>query len=126
MELTERTLLDNVEEAIGKLQHLREAGLQISIDDFGTGYSSLAYPRRLPINRVKIDRAFIANIDSSTDDQVIVEVIISLARHLDIQVIAEGIDRPEALQTLVAMGCQQFQGFLRHRPMPLESFLLLR
>ncbi|MCG7864840.1 MAG: bifunctional diguanylate cyclase/phosphodiesterase [Candidatus Thiodiazotropha taylori] len=125
LELTERTLLDNVEEAIEKMQQLREAGLQISIDDFGTGYSSLAYLRRLPINRVKIDRAFVANIDSSTDDQAIVEVIISIARHFDMQVIAEGIDRPEALQTLVAMGCHQFQGYLFHRPMPLESFLEL-
>ncbi|MCG8013169.1 MAG: GGDEF domain-containing phosphodiesterase, partial [Candidatus Thiodiazotropha weberae] len=125
LELTERTLLDNVEEAIEKMQRLREAGLQISIDDFGTGYSSLAYLRRLPINRVKIDRAFVANIDSSTDDQAIVEVIISIAQHFNMQVIAEGIDRPEALQTLVAMGCHQFQGYLFHRPMPLVSFLAL-
>ncbi|MES9928301.1 MAG: bifunctional diguanylate cyclase/phosphodiesterase [Candidatus Thiodiazotropha sp. 6PDIVS] len=126
LELTESTLLDNVEEAIDKMRLLREAGLHISIDDFGTGYSSLAYLRRLPINRVKIDQAFVANIDTNPDDRAIVEVIISIAQHFKMNVIAEGIERPEALEVLIEMGCHQFQGFLFHRPMPLDAFLKLK
>lgn len=126
LELTEGTLLDNVEEAIEKMRLLRDAGLHISIDDFGTGYSSLAYLRRLPINRVKIDQAFVANIDTNPDDQAIVEVIISIAQHFKMKVIAEGIERSEALEVLLDMGCHQFQGYLFHRPMPLDAFLNLK
>jgi diguanylate cyclase (GGDEF)-like protein len=126
LELTESTLLGNVEEAIEKMRKLKEAGLHISIDDFGTGYSSLAYLRRLPINRVKIDHTFVSHIDTSPDDQALVEVIISIAKHFNMSVIAEGIERPEALEVLKQMGCQQFQGYLLHEPMPYKSFLDLQ
>jgi diguanylate cyclase (GGDEF)-like protein len=126
LELTESTLLGNVEEAIEKMRKLKEAGLHISIDDFGTGYSSLAYLRRLPINRVKIDHTFVSHIDTNPDDQALVEVIISIAKHFNMSVIAEGIERPEALEVLKQMGCQQFQGYLLHEPMPYMSFLDLQ
>jgi diguanylate cyclase (GGDEF)-like protein len=123
LELTEHTLLDNVEEAIEKMVQLRDAGVHIAIDDFGTGYSSLAYLRRLPINRVKVDQAFVANIDTNPDDQAIVEVIFSIARHFGMSVIAEGVERQDCLSVLKQMGFKQFQGYLFHRPMPLEEFI---
>jgi diguanylate cyclase (GGDEF)-like protein len=125
LELTEGTLLENAEDAVEKMKQLKEVGVRFAIDDFGTGYSSLAYLRQLPIDRMKIDRTFIHRIENSCDDQAIVEVIISLARHFGMQVTAEGIEEREALAILEKMGCRQFQGYLFHRPMPYREFLEL-
>jgi diguanylate cyclase (GGDEF)-like protein len=125
LELTEGTLLENTEDAVEKMKQLKMVGVRFAIDDFGTGYSSLSYLRQLPIDRVKIDQAFIRRIDNSCDDQAIVEVIISLASHFGLNVTAEGIEKSEALVQLEKMGCRQFQGYLFHRPMPYREFLEL-
>ncbi len=125
LEITESTLLGNVEDTIIKMKKLREAGIRFSIDDFGTGYSSLSYIKSLPFDRIKIDRAFITDVDSSPDDAAIVDIIISMARHFDLNVIAEGVETRAEFNFLRGMGCREFQGFLFYKPMPLEDILAL-
>jgi len=122
LEVTENIVIANVENAIQKMHDLRDIGVGLAIDDFGTGYSSLNYLRRLPLDKLKIDQSFIRNIVSSKKDAAIVETIISLAHHLGLDVIAEGIETEEELTLLKAMGCNTYQGYLFHRPQPLENF----
>jgi EAL domain-containing protein (putative c-di-GMP-specific phosphodiesterase class I) len=126
LELTEGTLLDNVDDAINKIYALKERGIRFSIDDFGTGYSSLAYVKRLPIDRLKIDRSFVHNIDSSPDDAAIVETILSIARHFNLEIIAEGVETAVEREFLQNLGCLAFQGYLFHRPMPFTEFQQLQ
>jgi len=117
-ELTESTLMSEAEKTVGILRKLKSLGIRISIDDFGTGYSSLAYLRRFPIDTLKIDRAFIRDITSDTEDAAITMAIISMAHSLKLEVIAEGVETTEQLDFLRANGCDQAQGFLLARPMP--------
>ncbi len=123
LEITESTLLGDVETTITKMMRLREIGVRFSIDDFGTGYSSLAYLKQLPVDRIKIDRTFVQNVDSSRDDAAIVEIILSMANHFNLNVIAEGVETSAEFELLKKRGCQAFQGFLFHRPMPLKQFI---
>lgn len=123
LEITEGTLLMDVEDTISKIIRLKELGIRFSIDDFGTGYSSLAYLKRLPVDRIKIDRAFVTNVDSSPDDAAIINIILSMANHFNLKVIAEGVETQSEFELLKAMGCQEFQGFLFHTPAPLSSLL---
>jgi diguanylate cyclase (GGDEF)-like protein len=125
LELTESTLLENAEDAVDKMENLKKAGVRFAIDDFGTGYSSLAYLHQLPIDCVKVDRAFIHRIEASQDNQAIVDAILSLARHFGMNVTAEGIENTEEMAVLKKMGCDQFQGRLCHHPMPYDKFLEL-
>ncbi|PLY16858.1 MAG: hypothetical protein C0631_01775 [Sedimenticola sp.] len=122
-ELTEGTLLNNVDDAINKMYRMRELGVGFSIDDFGTGYSSLSYIKQLPIDRIKIDRSFVRNVDSSPGDAAIIETIIAMAGHFNLGVIAEGVENEAEWQFLAGLGCKEFQGFLFHKPMPFEVFL---
>lgn len=115
LEITEGILIENVAEVIDKLLQVRELGCRISIDDFGTGYSSLAYLRQFPINKLKIDRAFVKDIPDS-DDGVIAKSIIMLASQLGLDVLAEGIETVEQLEFLVKNGCDKFQGYYFARP----------
>ena len=117
VEITETVLLENRVEATSALAGLRRMGVRIAIDDFGTGYSSLAFLRELPIDLLKIDRAFIRQIEESAEDQAIVRAVISLADALRMVVIAEGVERPEQLRELKQLGCRYVQGFLMGRPM---------
>ncbi len=117
-ELTESTLMSDVEKTVGILRKLKSLGIRISIDDFGTGYSSLAYLRRFPIDTLKIDRAFIREVTSNTEDAAITMAIISMAHSLKMKVIAEGIETKEQLDLLRTNGCDQAQGFLLARAMP--------
>jgi len=110
IEITEGILVDNVAQVINKLEQLRELGCRISIDDFGTGYSSLAYLRQFPLDKLKIDRAFVKDIPE-TDDGVIASGIIMLADLLGLEVIAEGVETIEQLSFLQENGCNQFQGY---------------
>lgn len=121
VELTEGSLMENTALTIASLQKLRAIGVKISIDDFGTGYSSLAYLRRFPIDKLKIDIAFIREVTSNPQDAAIARTIIELARGLSLQVIAEGIETPEQLAFLIANGCDQGQGYLFSRPLPLDE-----
>ena len=93
-------------------------GVLVSIDDFGTGYSSMSYLRRFPIDKLKIDRSFISEVTSNATDESIVRAIISLAHSLKLKVIAEGVETAAQLECLKALGCDQYQGFLRSAALP--------
>jgi diguanylate cyclase (GGDEF)-like protein len=118
LELTETSLMSNVEDTIGTLRNLKELGIRISIDDFGTGYSSLAYLKRFPIDTIKIDRAFIRDVTTDADDAAIVLAIINMAHSLKLNVIAEGVETAEQLDYLQRHGCDQIQGYYFSRPVP--------
>jgi diguanylate cyclase (GGDEF)-like protein len=121
LELTETTLIDNSANVEPLLRSLRELGVNLAIDDFGTGYSSLTYLRRLPINVVKIDQSFIRAIGTEREDTAIVAAVINLARNLNLHVVAEGIETPRQLATLVQLNCAQLQGYLFSMPKPVDE-----
>jgi len=121
VELTEGTLLSDLEETRRSLERLRELGVTVSIDDFGTGYSSLGYLTSLPIDTLKIDRSFIADGLTNRDGIAVSSAIIGLAKTLRLDVIAEGVDKEEQLDFLEKLGCTWIQGFLISRPIPGED-----
>ncbi|KPB76895.1 putative bifunctional diguanylate cyclase/phosphodiesterase [Pseudomonas cannabina] len=126
VELTESSLMENTSHTIATLETLKSAGVSISIDDFGTGYSSLAYLRRFPIHKLKIDIAFVREVTSNPQDAAIARAIIELAHSLGLKVIAEGVETPEQLAFLRESHCDQIQGYLISKPLPLaelERFL---
>ena len=113
LELTESMLVENIEEVIEKMTELKSHGLKFSLDDFGTGYSSLAYLKRLPLNRLKIDRSFIRDILVDESSAAIAQVtIISLSRAMGLPVIAEGVETEQQREFLTRHGCHAFQGYL--------------
>ncbi len=118
LELTESLLMKDVASSNRMLADLKRMGVAIAIDDFGTGYSSLAYLRRFPVDTLKIDRAFCRNITVSGDDLAICRTIISLAKTLELSVVAEGVETAGQLDLLLEAGCDQYQGFFFGRPMP--------
>lgn len=120
-EITESAYLDNFEEAANFFQTLRRLGFSIALDDFGTGYSSMSYLTRIEIDTLKIDQQFIKRLDESAKDQLIVEAIISLARGLELDVCAEGVETLEQSNYLVHHGCQQLQGYYYARPCALDK-----
>ncbi|MBE9136215.1 EAL domain-containing protein [Nodosilinea sp. LEGE 07088] len=122
LEITETVVIQNPEQVVPMLQSLRDRGIRLSIDDFGTGYSSLGYLQQLPFDILKIDRSFIINIHHSPKQYGIVETIIRLAAHLDIQVIAEGIELFPQLESLNQLGCEFGQGFFFSRPLSVSQF----
>ncbi|OHC33124.1 MAG: hypothetical protein A2Y50_08050 [Pseudomonadales bacterium RIFCSPLOWO2_12_59_9] len=121
LELTESSLMDNTERTIACLQNLKQYGVQISIDDFGTGYSSLAYLRRFPIDKLKIDIAFIRDITTNPDDAAITLAIISMAHSLKMHVIAEGVETAAQLAYLREHNCDQIQGYYFSPPLALAE-----
>ena len=118
LELTESLVMRDVAGSSTQLQKLRDLGVQVAIDDFGTGYSSLAYLQRLPIDRLKIDRAFIKDLGGDPDTKPLAQAIIGLAHALDMEVVAEGIETTAQLEILRGMGCEIGQGYLLGRPAP--------
>jgi len=122
IELTESTAMQDPESVLTVLAQLRAMGVTVAIDDFGTGYSSLAYLKRLPLDKLKIDRSFIQGMGSHTasDDASIVQAVIDLAHNMSLTVLAEGVETPTQLARLVAMGCDEVQGYLLGRPVPSE------
>ena len=122
LELTESSLMSNAEDTITVLQNLKSLGVQISIDDFGTGYSSLAYLKRFPIDKLKIDIAFVREVTSNPDDAAIVLAIINMAHSLKLDVIAEGVEKDAQLAYLRRHGCDEMQGYYFSRPVPEQEF----
>lgn len=120
LELTEGTLIDDVELARRTLERLRKVGVRVSVDDFGTGYSSLSYLKQFPIDALKIDRSFIDGITDSADDAAISTAIIRMGHSLRLQVVAEGVETEGQLEVLRGLGCDVVQGFLLGRPTPPE------
>ena len=125
LEITESMIMDNVEKTINKMKVLTSQGITFSIDDFGTGYSSLAYLKRLPVDLLKIDKSFVLDITNDSNDAVIVETILAMARHMKIDVIAEGVETEKALEFLKSKGCCKFQGYYFKQPMPFNELLNL-
>ena len=122
IEITESVLMENVEEAISTLEQLRSRGIHIAVDDFGTGYSSLNYLKRLPINKIKIDRSFISDVTTDPDNAAITRTIIAMAQNLNREVIAEGVETKEQLDFLHAEGCNQVQGYYFAKPLSADAF----
>lgn len=122
LELTESSLVQNVTEAAARLGELRGLGFRISIDDFGTGYSSLSYLKQFPFDVLKIDRIFVAGVDTDAHNQVLVDAIIRLAHDLGLEVVAEGVETDPELNYLRQHNCDQLQGYLFSRPIPLGDF----
>jgi len=115
-------MMMNIDHATNTLHSLKQLGCKIAIDDFGTGYSSLHYLKHLPINRLKIDQSFIHDLNGDNQDQTIVSTIISMARHLGMEVIAEGVETPEQSCVLQRKKCYHAQGYLYSPPLPPEQF----
>lgn len=122
LEITESVLVENMESATDLLISFHSMGVRISIDDFGTGYSSLSYLKRFPIDTLKIDRSFVRDVIEDVDDAVITEGIIALARSLQLQVVAEGVENLEQLQFLQELQCDEVQGYYFSRPLPSKDF----
>ena len=123
LEVTESLFLHNPAAAKAAFMQLKEAGLTLALDDFGTGYSSLSYLQALPFDVLKIDQRFVAQLrPQDTKSEALVATIIALGRNFGMTVLAEGVETEEQASKLVALGCQQLQGYLLGRPMPLEAF----
>jgi diguanylate cyclase (GGDEF)-like protein len=122
LELTESIIMQDPEEAALILEKLHAQGIHISIDDFGTGYSSLSYLKRFHLDTLKIDRSFVRDISSDPDDAAIVKSVIALAHSLRLNVIAEGVENESQLSFLRSLGCDEYQGYFRSRPLPADEF----
>jgi EAL domain-containing protein (putative c-di-GMP-specific phosphodiesterase class I) len=122
IELTETLVLDDVEDTIRKMQALRRLGVGFCIDDFGTGYSSLSYLTRLPLDQIKIDRSFVHNLPHSTNDAIVAQTIITMARSLGFTAIAEGVETAAQREFLERNGCQACQGYLFGQAVPVAVF----
>lgn len=122
-EVTEGLLIDNLDDTIERMLELTRLGVRFSIDDFGTGYSSLSYLKRLPLYELKIDKSFVQDTPTDKDDTEIVQMVISMAKHLRLRVVAEGVETREQADFLNASGCDSMQGYLFARPMPIETWL---
>jgi predicted signal transduction protein with EAL and GGDEF domain len=122
LELTESLLVTDVDAVIAKMGVLRAAGVAFTLDDFGTGYSSLAYLKRMPLDQLKIDRAFVQDILTDPNDAAIAETIVALARALSLRVIAEGVESEAQRDYLALSGCADFQGYFFSRPLPAAEF----
>ena len=125
VELTETMLMRDLDVALPLLAELKSLGISMSIDDFGTGYSSLAYLRQLPIDTIKIDRSFVAELEVSPASAKIIAAIIAMANALGFRTIAEGVETRGQMQSLRAHGCTLMQGFLFSRPLPADAFARL-
>ncbi len=121
LEITEGTLIEDLDDTKAKLKALKELGLRISVDDFGTGYSSLYYLKHLPLDELKIDRTYVQDITEDQNDAAIVETILSMARHLGLEVVAEGVETLAQAEFLRDNGCHRYQGFLYCRPVRAEE-----
>jgi EAL domain-containing protein (putative c-di-GMP-specific phosphodiesterase class I) len=125
LELTESTVLENVEDTISKMRELKLLGVSFSMDDFGTGYSSLQYLKRLPLDQIKIDQSFVRDITTNHNDGAIVKAIIAMTDALGLNVIAEGVETEAQRQFLNLHGCHTFQGHIFGKPLPLEQFVAM-
>ena len=118
LEITESTLMQDIDETQAKLQEIAAMGVRLAIDDFGTGYSSLSYLKRFPVHKLKIDQSFVRDLTVDQDDAAIVTAIIGLASSLGLDILAEGVESRNQLDVLLGLGCKKFQGYLFSRPLP--------
>jgi diguanylate cyclase (GGDEF)-like protein len=122
LEITESVIMQDINHSIGSLLAIRALGVTIAIDDFGTGFSSLSYLAKIPVDTLKIDRSFVVEMTSATGGLTLVSVIINLARALKLNTVAEGVETEEQLRQLRLLGCDEMQGYLFGKPVPVENF----
>ncbi|HEY8037452.1 MAG TPA: EAL domain-containing protein [Methylobacter sp.] len=122
LEFTEGLLMNDVDAAIDKIKQLKKLGYTFSIDDFGTGYSSLSYLKHLPVDQLKIDKSFVEDITKNEDDAVFVGTIIAIAQHMNLGVVAEGVESKMELEFLKQNGCSCYQGYYFSKPLPEDQF----
>jgi len=122
LELTESALIEDIEHTAAMLRELKRLGVALAVDDFGTGYSGLAYLRRFPIDVLKLDRSFVLQKDENVTTSDFVKAFVDLAHALNMEVVAEGVETEEVLQLLRDARCDQAQGYLLAKPMPLDEF----
>lgn len=121
LEITESVALEDLDYTVSTIKELKNIGVRFSLDDFGTGYSSMSYLKRLPVSNLKIDKSFLDTVMDDTSDQKIIQAIITLARSLDLHVIAEGVEREDQEKFLQDSNCNMAQGFLYSKPLPKEK-----
>jgi diguanylate cyclase (GGDEF)-like protein/PAS domain S-box-containing protein len=117
LEITETTLMQDIQETQARLQEISAMGVQLAIDDFGTGYSSLSYLKRFPVHKLKVDQSFVRDLTFDPDDAAIVTAIVGLAKSLGLETLVEGVETREQLDILLGLGCERFQGSLFSRPL---------
>ena len=122
LEITEGTVMNSPQQAIDTMLQIRSMGIHLALDDFGTGYSSLAYLKKFPLNTLKIDKAFVDDIESSDQGRNMVATIVTIAHNLGMQVVAEGVENNSQLSFLADLGCEQLQGYLYSKPLPEKDF----
>ena len=122
LEITEGTVMDSPQKAIETMLQIRAMGIHLSLDDFGTGYSSLAYLKRFPLNTLKIDKAFVDDIEHSEQGRNMVATIVTIAHNLGLDVVAEGVETNQQLAYLAGLKCEQLQGYLYSKPLPEKDF----
>jgi EAL domain-containing protein (putative c-di-GMP-specific phosphodiesterase class I) len=125
LEVTEGQVMNNPDASIEKLKIISDLGIELAIDDFGTGYSSLAYLKKLPLNKLKIDRSFIKDLPQDDEDAAITKAIIALGKSLNLTLIAEGVETEEQRDFLVINGCANIQGFFYSPPLTADKITLL-
>ncbi|WP_051079908.1 putative bifunctional diguanylate cyclase/phosphodiesterase [Thioalkalivibrio thiocyanodenitrificans] len=125
LELTESTIMKDIDIAVGMFQQLHSLGVRLAIDDFGTGYSSLNNLKHFPIDTLKVDRSFVCDIPDDKDDSAIVTAIVAMAKSLHLEVVAEGVETREQLEFLRRLGCEIVQGYFYSEPLPFEQFRTL-
>ena len=123
LEITESILMDQPQIVIDALVKLKEHGVSIALDDFGTGYASLSYLQKFPLDRLKVDRTFVTDINQD-GNSFIAETIITLGKQMNLKVVAEGIETLEQQERLIELGCDEVQGFYYARPLPIDEFLV--
>jgi EAL domain-containing protein (putative c-di-GMP-specific phosphodiesterase class I) len=125
LEITEGVLIGDFSRAVSVLRRLKALGVRIAMDDFGTGYSSLSYLQSFPFDKIKIDQAFISNLDRNVQSTAIVRAVIGLGHGLSLPVSAEGVETKEQMDFLLRESCDEVQGFLFGRPQPIEAYAAL-
>jgi EAL domain-containing protein (putative c-di-GMP-specific phosphodiesterase class I) len=125
IEIPESVAMDNIDNTISRIGELTRMGMHVSIDDFGTGYSSLSQLQRLPIQKLKIDKSFVRDIATSSNDQAIVRAVVLMAHSMNLRVVAEGVEKEDQLSFLREQQCDEAQGFLFSEPLSAEKFLEL-
>jgi EAL domain-containing protein (putative c-di-GMP-specific phosphodiesterase class I) len=121
LEITERVFMENSERTLAILHQLKSLGVRIAMDDFGTGYSSLSYLRSFPFDKIKVDRTFISGVVEGVEHAAIVQAVVSLARALGMGTIAEGVETRDQQNSILALGCDEAQGYLFSPPVPVEQ-----
>jgi diguanylate cyclase (GGDEF)-like protein len=125
LEITETTVVHDIDASLAKLMQLQAIGVKLSIDDFGTGFSSLSYIKKFPLDTLKIDRCFVQNIDTDSQNRAITKAVITMAKSLNFKTVAEGVETKGELKVLQDLGCDSIQGYFYNRPLPFDKFCAL-